>query len=192
MTGRAAALIVAIGFVVAVSIYVMRQAQWQIENQERMLREARAVRLVDDPTTRDMEESLGTERLMAVLGSMGTVALIIILVVLLCREIKKDWVIGKRYVRELDMEDIFRPRTDPARTIYDTLQVEAEKRTLASIAWIESERQTVWRAARDYAQQHRMRVPTLEEVECAEKRAIGHVDYGARWAYGVAELMRRV
>lgn len=90
------------------------------------------------------------------------------------------------------MADIFRPHFDPARTIYDAFQAEAEKRpTRTCDEWIEAERQAVWRAARDYAQQHGMRVPTMAEVESAEQYAMGHVDYGSKWSYGVVEAMRK-
>jgi hypothetical protein len=49
----------------------------------------------------------------------------------------------------------------------------------------------VWRAAREYSEKHGLRVPTMEEIERAETSAYGHVDYGAKWAYGVARHMRR-
>jgi hypothetical protein len=88
------------------------------------------------------------------------------------------------------MKDVFRPRTDPARLLYDAFQAEAEKRPGRPVEFsVLSERAAVWRAARDYAQQHGLRVPTLVEVEKAERLAMGHVDYGAKWAYGVAELL---
>ena len=96
MTGRAAALIVAIGFVGAVGIYFARQAQWQIDIQERMLREVGFEGWVYDQRTREMEESLGTENLMAVLWSMGTGTLIIILFVLLRRNAIREMRWGER------------------------------------------------------------------------------------------------
>lgn len=89
------------------------------------------------------------------------------------------------------MKDIFRPRNEPARTIYDAFQKAAAVRSDVPIeTWVMRERLTVWTAARDYAQQHGMRVPTIEEVQDAENVAMGHVDYGSKWAYGVTEAMR--
>ncbi len=85
--------------------------------------------------------------------------------------------------------EIFRPQHQPARAIYDAFQEAAKDRKHSVEAWIKRERLAVWRAARDYAQQHGVRVPTLEQVEAAERQAYGHVDYGAKWAYGVAELL---
>jgi hypothetical protein len=89
------------------------------------------------------------------------------------------------------MTDIFRPRTDPARLLYDVFQAEAALRTEKHVdQWIIAERMAMWTAARDYAQQHGLRVPTLVDVERAESCACGHVDYGSKWAYGIAEAMR--
>ena len=88
------------------------------------------------------------------------------------------------------MRDVFRPNREPARTLYDAFQREAVNRKGRSTAeWQNEERQAVWRAARDYAQQHGLRVPTLTEVRRAENSAAGHVDYGAKWAYGIAEVL---
>lgn len=88
--------------------------------------------------------------------------------------------------------DTFRPRTEPARTLYDVFQDEAKNRSKRiPSCWIEQERQAVWLAARDYAQQHGLRVPTIEEIKQFETSAMGHVDYGAKWAHRVAELLRR-
>jgi hypothetical protein len=87
--------------------------------------------------------------------------------------------------------DVFRPHSEPARTIYDAFQKEAEKRDGMDVDdWILAEREAVWKAARDYAQQHGMRIPTMEEVERAEDQACCHTDYGLKWAIGVAEKMR--
>ena len=56
--------------------------------------------------------------------------------------------------------------------------------------WVKAEREAVWRAARNYAQQRALRVPTIGEVMSCERYAMGSVDYGAKWAYGVARVMR--
>ena len=88
--------------------------------------------------------------------------------------------------------NVFRPHFEPARTVYDAFQREAKKRPhKAGNNWIVAERNAVWSAARDYAQQHGLRVPTMAEVEAAENRACGHVDYGSKWAYGVVEKMTK-
>lgn len=90
------------------------------------------------------------------------------------------------------MHDVFRPSREPARTIYDAFQAEAKKRKGRSVnEWIEAERQAVWRAARDYAQQRGLRILSLEEVTMAENYAMGHVDYGAKWAYQVERAMNK-
>ena len=88
------------------------------------------------------------------------------------------------------MTDFFRPHTEPARTIYDALLAEAvHRRERTPTEWQGRERAVVWQAARDYAQQHGLAVPTMEQVEHAEMPAVGHIDYAAKWAYGVAELL---
>ena len=89
------------------------------------------------------------------------------------------------------MRDIFRPPNEPARTLYDAFQKEAAYRKGRSVMeWQRAERLAVWRAARDYAQQYGMRIPTMDDVEQAEVLASGHVDYGAKWAYGIASAMQ--
>lgn len=88
--------------------------------------------------------------------------------------------------------DVFRPYTEPARTFYDVLQKEAAKRPgLLPGEWQANERRAVWYAARDYAQQHGLRVLTLHEITQAETLAAGHIDYAAKWAYAVCELLSR-
>lgn len=88
------------------------------------------------------------------------------------------------------MSDPFRPQHQPAQGIYDALQAEAAQRKSRELdVWIKEERQAVWRAARDYAQQHGLPILTLEEIENAERSAMGHTDYAAKWAYGVSERM---
>lgn len=86
--------------------------------------------------------------------------------------------------------DIFRPRHEPAKTIYDAFQAEAEKRPGRSFQeWTKAELEVVWRTARDYAQQHGLRVPLMSEVERADRSASGHVDYGAKLAYYITDFM---
>ena len=86
--------------------------------------------------------------------------------------------------------DIFRPRNQPARRIYDAFQDESRLRDSRSYdEWPILERQRVWEEARDYAQQNGLRVPTIKEIEQCEMSAMGHCDYGAKWAYGVADIL---
>ncbi len=90
----------------------------------------------------------------------------------------------------MNMKDVFRPRHEPAKTIYDAFQLEASERSGRTVAdWQDAEKQAVWRAARDYAQQHGLRIPTIADVEHADLLAAGHTDYGAKLAYGVAQCM---
>jgi hypothetical protein len=90
------------------------------------------------------------------------------------------------------MRDTFRPTFHPAQAIYDAFQAESKKRDGRSVPeWTKAERDVVWATARDHAQQLGLRVPTMAEVESAERNACGHIDYGAKWAYGVAEAMRQ-
>ncbi|KKM93807.1 hypothetical protein LCGC14_1204720 [marine sediment metagenome] len=89
--------------------------------------------------------------------------------------------------------DVFRPLREPARTLYDAFQKEVLNRAGRDIEqWQGAERGAVWLAARDYAQQHGLRVPTIAEVNQAGNLAYGHIDYGAKWAYGVARTMVKV
>lgn len=88
------------------------------------------------------------------------------------------------------MSDPFRPSHQPAQGIYDALQVEVAQRKSRDLdVWIKEERLAVWRAARDYAQQHGLPVLSLDEIEKAERSAMGHTDYAAKWAYGVSDRM---
>jgi hypothetical protein len=88
------------------------------------------------------------------------------------------------------MNDIFRPRHQPAQMLYDAFQAEAHLReTRPHEQWRDAEVVAVWRAARDYAQMYGLPVPTLAEVQAAERSAAGHTDYATKWAYGVARLL---
>lgn len=88
------------------------------------------------------------------------------------------------------MSDPFRPSHQPAQVIYDSLTAETTHRKSRGVdEWIKKEREAVWRAARDYAQQHGLAVLTMEDVKKAELSAMGHTDYAAKWAYGVTERM---
>jgi len=88
-------------------------------------------------------------------------------------------------------DDIFRPRHEPALTLYEAFQQAAKKRKgRAPAEWIAAERSAVWTAARDYAQQHGLTVPTLDQIKRCETYARGSVDYGAKWAYQVERVMK--
>lgn len=87
--------------------------------------------------------------------------------------------------------DVFRPSHEPAQSIYDAFQKEAEKRKGRSVEeWIAAEHQAVLLAATSQAQILGLKVPSNEDVSKAELCARGHVDYGAKWAYGLVSLMR--
>lgn len=90
------------------------------------------------------------------------------------------------------MTDIFRPTSEPARTIYDAFQDEATKREQREPdEWMSAEIHRVWRTATAEAIKRQLRPPTLDDVQRAERSACGHVDYGSKWAYGVVAAMRR-
>lgn len=85
--------------------------------------------------------------------------------------------------------DPFRPQTEPARSLYDLIikhSFESKDRN-----WVHHLRLSVFRAAREYAQQHGLTYPTLEQVGRCESLALGHVDYAAKWAMYVAEQIKR-
>ena len=88
------------------------------------------------------------------------------------------------------MNRFFRPHTQPAQRIYDAFQDEAKKRECREPNdWQHQERLRVFREARDYAQENGLTVPTLDQIRQCETYALGHIDYGAKWAYKVAELI---
>ena len=86
---------------------------------------------------------------------------------------------------------MFEPTQEPAKSIYDALVNEAAKRKGRSVeAWIEAERKAVFNKAVELSNALGLRIPTLEQIVTAENCACGHVDYMAKYAYGVAEAMR--
>lgn len=89
------------------------------------------------------------------------------------------------------MHDIFQPRHEPARSIYDAFQKEATKRNGRSIEdWMHAEREAVLREATIQAARFGLRVPTMEEIVSAERYASGSIDYGSTWAYQVTNAMK--
>lgn len=88
--------------------------------------------------------------------------------------------------------DPFRPRREPARSIYEAFQAEATHRRSRSVDdWIRGERDTVQSTAARLAPSFGLRPPTTDEVEIAERLARGHIDYGLKWALYVVEAMHQ-
>lgn len=88
------------------------------------------------------------------------------------------------------MQDYFRPHFNPAQLIYDALVREAEHRQgRTPDEWMEAERYAAWETAYEYAEQHDLRAPTMEDVARADHQACGHTDYAAQLAHGLAEIM---
>ncbi|MHA6848766.1 hypothetical protein [Ralstonia syzygii] len=88
------------------------------------------------------------------------------------------------------MRDVFEPKREPALSIYNAFQAEATKRHGRSVEeWIAAERDAVFRESVHQAQKLELRVPSMEDVMRAERYAVGSVDYGAKWAYGVVRAM---
>ncbi len=88
--------------------------------------------------------------------------------------------------------DPFRPRHEPARSIYEAFQEEAAHRRHREVhVWIRAERDVVHNTAVRLAPTYDLRPPSIGEVEAAERRARGHIDYGMKWALYVVEAMRR-
>jgi len=88
------------------------------------------------------------------------------------------------------IRDPFRPIREPARSIYDALLREATHRRERSVAeWLAAERGAVHRESILQAQRLGLHVPTIAEVELAERLATGHSDFAAKWAQGVAQAM---
>lgn len=80
--------------------------------------------------------------------------------------------------------------TQAMEVIQSALAQEAEKRAGRSFEeWSKAELTAVWTAARDYAQQHGLRVPLMAEVESAEKLALGHSDYSHKLSLYVAQKL---
>lgn len=90
------------------------------------------------------------------------------------------------------MKDIFQPRAEPAKSIYEAFQLEAAERNGRSLEkWQTAERNVVHREAVIQAQKLGLRVPTMEDVEQAERHAFGSIDYGSKWVSGVVLAMRK-
>lgn len=89
--------------------------------------------------------------------------------------------------------DVFRPHWSPAREIYDAFVNESKKRPSRDMDdWIRLEREAVWDAVnRERAKLGKGPIP-IASIEDAENSAMGHTDYGAKWAYRCAELVEEI
>ncbi|MBU9200162.1 hypothetical protein KTD31_01925 [Burkholderia multivorans] len=86
--------------------------------------------------------------------------------------------------------DSFRPKTEPALSIYDALSAEmAHRKGRTADVWLAAERHAVFLAAREQAEKLQLYAPNIKEIERAEMLATGHSDYAAKWAIGVANIM---
>lgn len=87
---------------------------------------------------------------------------------------------------------IFRPRFDPARSIYDALVAEQQHREGRSIEeWAAAERDAVLRATNDYATKHGKNLVTAKDVKCAEISASGHIGYSTQFAHRIVDFMEQ-
>lgn len=88
--------------------------------------------------------------------------------------------------------DIFRPKSNQAQAIYDAFQKEASLRAYRKPdEWKSYERYAVLNAARAVAGIEKIASPTIDDVVDAENYAVGHIDFGAKWAYRLLEIMRK-
>lgn len=88
--------------------------------------------------------------------------------------------------------DPFKPRREPALTLYQAFQAEAANRGGREFHdWNQAEIHAVHSAAVDAYPAHGLPVPTVEQVAEAERYAQGSCDYGATWIYMVERMMRR-
>lgn len=88
------------------------------------------------------------------------------------------------------MRDVFEPRHEPAKSIYLAFQEEASKRKGRSVEqWMKEETDAVFRACEREARKLGLQAPTMEQVQSAERYAMGSVDYGAKWAYQLVRVM---
>lgn len=87
--------------------------------------------------------------------------------------------------------DFSRPHFDPARTIYDAFCLESKNRQNIGIKeWIINERTAVFNATCKWCNENGLISPSLKDIEHAESLAIGHSDYGAKWAYKIGDIIQ--
>lgn len=86
---------------------------------------------------------------------------------------------------------LFRPTCGPEASIYDAFQSEASLRPGRSFEeWHRAEVAAVLRASVEAAELYGLRPPTRDDIQRSERLACGHVDYGAKWAIYVVQVMR--
>lgn len=89
--------------------------------------------------------------------------------------------------------DVFRPRMEPHRSIYDAFQAEAAKRKSRSVEeWIQAEINAVHQAALAASSDPRfkLKAPTMDMVRSAEIYARGSADYGLKWTCQLIRSMQ--
>lgn len=88
------------------------------------------------------------------------------------------------------MTGLFTPRSQPALEIYNALVAQqALRSTYKGIGWVEAERLVVWEKSKEVAFRMAITPLSLKAVEQAEMQAMGHTDYTAKFARGVAEAL---
>ena len=86
--------------------------------------------------------------------------------------------------------DPYRPRHEPAQPIYDAFQREAmHRKDRPNGTRIKLELEAVHRAASQWAEQHGLRAPSMEQVQWAELCAQGHPDYIWKWALSLLDTL---
>lgn len=88
-------------------------------------------------------------------------------------------------------EDIFRPRSQPARRFYDAFMDQSRHRNRHK-DWDQRERLAVLNEAVAYCRENDLVPATMEDVEKCQTLAYGHTDYAGKWALGLAELIAKV
>ncbi len=89
------------------------------------------------------------------------------------------------------MPDIFEPHREPAKSIYLAFQAEAAKRKGRPLdEWVKAERDAVFRECTHQAKKLGLHAPTIDDVAAAERYAMGSIDYGAKWAYQLVQVMK--
>lgn len=88
--------------------------------------------------------------------------------------------------------DPFRPRHEPARSIYDALTAEqAHRKGRDFEVWNKAEINAVYEAAKIAFERADLPIPTLADVQSAERYAQGSIDYGATWVYALTNAMKK-
>lgn len=90
--------------------------------------------------------------------------------------------------------DVFRPRLEPHRAIYDAFQAEASNRKGRPFAqWARAEMEAVYQAALRASEDpvFNLAPPTMEAVKSAEVSARGSIDYGLKWTCQLVRSMQK-